>query len=208
MRVCFDSAGQTGLPSGTSYGAAACPVPFVSIQHPPCGMRSCRLFYVCNVRPRGRSSPQEEGPIQAPGGETGRGMAPRAVERRCGCNGQTALRRLCRHHHERAGRDQVAATGPDAEPQPCAEQDQPGRCKGEADRIDGDCHIVGGHRRHQRREPMHGTYRYTRVYSRLPSGTWKITNFEATRVGPAPPPREKHQRSAEAKPGTGDSKPQ
>jgi len=38
--------------------------------------------------------------------------------------------------------------------------------------------------------PMHGTYRYTRVYSRLLSGTWKITNFEATRVGPAPPPRE------------------
>jgi len=34
--------------------------------------------------------------------------------------------------------------------------------------------------------PMHGTYRYTRVYSRLPAGTWKITNFEATRVGPAP----------------------
>jgi ketosteroid isomerase-like protein len=31
--------------------------------------------------------------------------------------------------------------------------------------------------------PMHGTYRYTRVYSRLPAGTWKITNFEATRVG-------------------------
>jgi ketosteroid isomerase-like protein len=35
-------------------------------------------------------------------------------------------------------------------------------------------------------ESMHGTYRYTRVYSRLPSGTWKITNFEATRVGPPP----------------------
>jgi ketosteroid isomerase-like protein len=34
--------------------------------------------------------------------------------------------------------------------------------------------------------PMHGTFRYTRVYSRLPSGTWKITNFEATRVGPPP----------------------
>jgi len=32
--------------------------------------------------------------------------------------------------------------------------------------------------------PMHGTYRYTRVYSRLPTGAWKITNFEATRVGP------------------------
>jgi len=34
--------------------------------------------------------------------------------------------------------------------------------------------------------PMHGTYRYTRVYSRLPSGGWRITNFEATRVGPPP----------------------
>jgi ketosteroid isomerase-like protein len=33
-------------------------------------------------------------------------------------------------------------------------------------------------------DPMHGMFRYTRVYSRLPSGTWKITNFEATRVGP------------------------
>jgi len=41
--------------------------------------------------------------------------------------------------------------------------------------------------------PMHGTYRYTRVYSRLPSGTWKITNFEATRVGP--PPENRHSRT-------------
>lgn len=32
--------------------------------------------------------------------------------------------------------------------------------------------------------PLHGTYRYTRVYTRLPSGVWKVTNFEATRVGP------------------------
>ncbi|HEX3569534.1 MAG TPA: nuclear transport factor 2 family protein [Acidobacteriaceae bacterium] len=30
---------------------------------------------------------------------------------------------------------------------------------------------------------LHGTYRYTRVYTRLPSAVWKITNFEATRVG-------------------------
>jgi ketosteroid isomerase-like protein len=29
---------------------------------------------------------------------------------------------------------------------------------------------------------MEGTFRYTRVYQRLPSGTWQITNFEATRV--------------------------
>jgi ketosteroid isomerase-like protein len=33
-------------------------------------------------------------------------------------------------------------------------------------------------------EPIHAIFRYTRVYSRLASGTWKITNFEATRVGP------------------------
>ncbi|GAC1415940.1 MAG: hypothetical protein NVS9B15_10260 [Acidobacteriaceae bacterium] len=34
---------------------------------------------------------------------------------------------------------------------------------------------------------VHGTYRYTRVYTRLPTGIWKITNFEATRVGPSGP---------------------
>lgn len=40
-----------------------------------------------------------------------------------------------------------------------------------------------------------GTYRYTRVYQRLPSGAWKITSFEATRIptaepaGNRPPPR-------------------
>jgi ketosteroid isomerase-like protein len=49
--------------------------------------------------------------------------------------------------------------------------------------------------------PMHATYRYTRVYSRTPSGTWKITNFEATRVGPPPPdgrrPRDGHQEPGE-----------
>src|SRR3984885_3419082 len=30
--------------------------------------------------------------------------------------------------------------------------------------------------------PVKGTYRYTRVYQRLPSGEWKITSFEATRL--------------------------
>jgi ketosteroid isomerase-like protein len=35
--------------------------------------------------------------------------------------------------------------------------------------------------------PMLGTFRYTRVYSRTPSGGWKITHFEATRVGPSAP---------------------
>ena len=30
--------------------------------------------------------------------------------------------------------------------------------------------------------PVKGTYRYTRVYQRLPAGGWKITSFEATRV--------------------------
>ena len=42
-----------------------------------------------------------------------------------------------------------------------------------------------------------GDFRYTRIYQRVPSGAWKITNFEATRVpsgdrirrhGPPPPP--------------------
>ena len=30
--------------------------------------------------------------------------------------------------------------------------------------------------------PMDGVFRYTRVYQRQPSGVWKITNFESTRV--------------------------
>jgi ketosteroid isomerase-like protein len=33
--------------------------------------------------------------------------------------------------------------------------------------------------------PVKGTFRYTRVYQRLPSGEWKITSFEATRI-PSP----------------------
>ncbi|HVG27444.1 MAG TPA: nuclear transport factor 2 family protein [Acidobacteriaceae bacterium] len=30
--------------------------------------------------------------------------------------------------------------------------------------------------------PLHGSFRYTRVYQRLPTGMWKITSFEATHV--------------------------
>lgn len=30
--------------------------------------------------------------------------------------------------------------------------------------------------------PVNGTFRYTRVYSREPDGSWKLRNFEATRV--------------------------
>jgi ketosteroid isomerase-like protein len=47
-------------------------------------------------------------------------------------------------------------------------------------------------------EPMHGKFRSTRVYTRLPTGTWKITNFEATRVGPPPPTPAEAQTRAEA----------
>jgi ketosteroid isomerase-like protein len=32
-------------------------------------------------------------------------------------------------------------------------------------------------------KPLHGDFRYTRVYHRIGRGDWKITNFEATRVG-------------------------
>jgi len=31
-------------------------------------------------------------------------------------------------------------------------------------------------------EPLKGWFRYTRVYKRYPDGSWKITNFEVTRV--------------------------
>ena len=31
---------------------------------------------------------------------------------------------------------------------------------------------------------VQGKYRYTRVYQHLPSGEWKITSFEATRISP------------------------
>ena len=31
-------------------------------------------------------------------------------------------------------------------------------------------------------DALNGNFRYTRVYQRLPSGVWKITNFEATRA--------------------------
>src|SRR5271154_2667003 len=41
--------------------------------------------------------------------------------------------------------------------------------------------------------PVKGTYRYTRVYQRLPSGGWKITSFEATRV---PGPRDSNREAA------------
>ena len=30
--------------------------------------------------------------------------------------------------------------------------------------------------------PVTGNFRYTRIYHRLPSGVWKITNFEATKL--------------------------
>lgn len=30
--------------------------------------------------------------------------------------------------------------------------------------------------------PMNGNFRYTRVYKRYPDGSWKITNFEVTKV--------------------------
>jgi ketosteroid isomerase-like protein len=29
-------------------------------------------------------------------------------------------------------------------------------------------------------EPLHGAYRYTRVYQRLAGGVWRVTNFEVT----------------------------
>jgi ketosteroid isomerase-like protein len=55
-----------------------------------------------------------------------------------------------------------------------------------------------------------GTYRYTRVYQRLPSGVWKITSFEATRVpGPRDPANPRNRdvapKAAASVPPTGPS---
>jgi ketosteroid isomerase-like protein len=41
--------------------------------------------------------------------------------------------------------------------------------------------------------PIDGAVRYIRVYQRLPSGLWKITNFEVTRV---PGPRNRREAKA------------
>lgn len=36
-------------------------------------------------------------------------------------------------------------------------------------------------------EPLHGAYRYTRVYQHMPTGSWKVTSFEVTHALHAPP---------------------
>jgi ketosteroid isomerase-like protein len=46
--------------------------------------------------------------------------------------------------------------------------------------------------------PVHGSYRYTKVYTRSATGAWQITNFEATRVGPPPPPPPQSRPSPDA----------
>ncbi len=60
--------------------------------------------------------------------------------------------------------------------------------------------------------PVHGNYRYTRVYTRTATGAWQITNFEATRVGPPPPPPGSRPSAdtpaALAAPGTPAAKPE
>ena len=48
--------------------------------------------------------------------------------------------------------------------------------------------------------PVKGTYRYTRVYQRLPSGVWKITSFEATRVPGPRDPNGSRNRNQDAAP--------
>jgi len=45
--------------------------------------------------------------------------------------------------------------------------------------------------------PVRGTFRYTRVYQRVPTG-WKITSFEATKIPSPKPPKD--QPAAEATP--------
>jgi ketosteroid isomerase-like protein len=55
---------------------------------------------------------------------------------------------------------------------------------------------------------MHGTFRYTRVYLRVASGAWQITNYEATRVGPPPlPPERRPSVAAPTAPAAPAAKP-
>jgi len=50
-------------------------------------------------------------------------------------------------------------------------------------------HVEGTNEGH----PMHGAFRYTRVYQRIPNDGWKITSFEATHV-----PNRPHQGDDQA----------
>jgi ketosteroid isomerase-like protein len=52
--------------------------------------------------------------------------------------------------------------------------------------------------------PVRGTFRYTRVYQRLPSGMWKITSFEATRI-PSPKSNREQPASEPASPPGGST---
>jgi len=45
-----------------------------------------------------------------------------------------------------------------------------------------------------------GAFRYTRIYHRLPNGSWKITSFEATRVPSGDGPRNRAEGEAAAPP--------
>ena len=44
--------------------------------------------------------------------------------------------------------------------------------------VTGRAHVSGT----SRGSPLQGSFRYTRVYLHMPGGTWKITNFETTRI--------------------------
>ena len=55
--------------------------------------------------------------------------------------------------------------------------------------------------------PVKGTYRYTRVYQRLPSGGWKITSFEATRVPGPKNPADSRNSNRDAPPKAAESVP-
>jgi ketosteroid isomerase-like protein len=55
--------------------------------------------------------------------------------------------------------------------------------------------------------PVKGTYRYTRVYQRLPSGGWKITSFEATRVPGPKNPADSRNNNRDAPPKAAESVP-
>jgi hypothetical protein len=55
--------------------------------------------------------------------------------------------------------------------------------------------------------PLHGSFRYTRVYQRLPNGTWKITSFEATHIPHHHDQHDAHPDEAAVPPNTAPATP-
>ena len=127
------------------------------------------------------------------------------LERRCCDHGQDALRRLRRHLHDGPGesRRRSSWTGCGTANSVLTKidlSDVKVKLIGSIAIVTSLAEVEGTNEG----APMQGTYRYTRVYQRLPSGVWKITSFEATRVGSPTSTRSAASEPAAPSPGRGE----